>query len=184
MRILVVHHRPGQAPVTVSNTPLQVDEQRQRLDVLLDRGPSSTRLLTDSAAGSGRPVRGATRSRSASRASTSAAQSSAPSAGALEPSRPSRGAPGPPRDPRHRGAPQPDRLAYTASIALSRNGFGSPSAGAGAQSLDHAARLAGVGRFVDDLLEFAEELRRSPCGFALGGAPVMTRQQKRGSPCG
>ncbi len=143
--------------------------------------PSSTSVLTDSCSGQRRRGRcGATRSRSASSASTSAAQS----VGAVGRSR--RALPTSPashqrcaRGPRHSRRAAAGSAGQTASIVLSRNGFGSPSAGAGAQCSTTPHGLAGGSADrVDDVLELAEEIRRS-ARLGLGGAPVVTGQQQR-----
>ena len=61
------------------------------------------------------------------------------------------------------------------------NGFGSPSAGAGAHVPDDAAgvrpRLCCSRTRSDDVLELQREIGRA-AGFGLGDAPVMTRQQQ------
>ena len=120
---------------------------------------------------------GATRSRSASSASTSAAQSSATVGRRVEPSR-------------HRAAHQRGPAIHVTAARPRRIGGPHRLDNLVPQRVrvtvgrrwrpvfDHAARLAGVGRAVDDLLELAEELRRSP-RLGLGGAPVVTRQQQR-----
>ena len=72
----------------------------------------------------------------------------------------------------------PGRRATMRSITLSRNGFDSPSAGAGAQCSTTPHGVARGRGPVDHVLDLEQEVRRS-ARLGLGGTPVMTRQQQR-----